>query len=84
MHIDKSVFAAERNTNAKGEHSTQPLGNLLNTNVWCPHRFLSNSFIYLTHTVALYTFIVLLSYLMLVIYVSVPVCSLSGKGQNID
>ena len=34
--------------------------------------FLSNSF-YLAHIVALYTSIVLLSYLMLVIYISVPV-----------
>ena len=27
MHIDR-VFAAKCNTNAKGEHSTQPLGEL--------------------------------------------------------
>ena len=31
--------------------------------------FLSNSFLYLTHIVALYTFMVLLSYLMLLIYI---------------
>ena len=36
--------------------------------------FLSNSFLYLI-IVSLYTFIVLLSYLMLVIYISVPVCT---------
>ena len=46
--------------------------------------FLSYSFFYLTHIVALYTFIVLLSYLMPVVYISVPVCLLSGKGQSID
>ena len=34
--------------------------------------FLSYSLFYLTHIVALDTFIVLLSYLMLVIYISVP------------
>ena len=40
---------------------------------------------YLTHIVALYTFIVLLSYLMLVIYISVPVAHfVRGRGQNID
>ena len=32
----------------------------------------------------IYTFIVLLSYLMLVIYISVPVCTLCGRGENID
>ena len=31
--------------------------------------FLSNSFLHLTHIVALYTFIVLLSYLMFLIYI---------------
>ena len=40
---------------------------------------------YLTHIVALYTFIVSLSYLMLVIYTSVPVAHfVRGRGQNID
>ena len=46
--------------------------------------FLSYSLFYLTHIVALYTFIVLLSYLMLVIYISVPVAHfVRGRGQNI-
>ena len=45
--------------------------------------FLSNSFLYLTQVVAIYT-IMLLSYLMLVIYISVPVWSLCLKGQNTD
>ena len=45
--------------------------------------FLSNSFLYLIIE-SLYTFIVLLSYLMLVIYISVPVCTLCGRGANID
>ena len=45
--------------------------------------FLSNSFHYLIIE-SLYTCIVLLSYLMLVIYISVPVCTLCGRGQNID
>ena len=50
------------------------------------HRgFLSNSFaLPNTHIVALYTFIALLSDLMLVIDISIPVCTLCGKGQNID
>ena len=37
-----------------------------------------------THIVLLYTFIVLLSYLIVVIYISVPVCKLCGRGQDID
>ena len=45
--------------------------------------FLSNSFLYLIIE-SLYTFIVLLSYLMLVIYISVPVCTLCERGENID
>ena len=45
--------------------------------------FLSNSFLYLIIE-SLYTFTVLLSYLMLVIYISVPVCTLCGRGENVD
>ena len=46
--------------------------------------FLSYSLFFLTHIVALDTFIVLLSYLMLVIYISVPVVHfVRGRGQNI-
>ena len=46
--------------------------------------FLSNSFTY-ANCIALYIFIVLLSYLMLVIYISVPVAHfVRGRGQNID
>ena len=45
--------------------------------------FLSNSFLYLIIESS-YTFIVLLSYLMLVIYISVLVCPLCERGQNID
>ena len=41
-----------------------------------------------THIVSLYTFIVLLSYLIVVIYISVPVCTIcgggGGGGQNTD
>ena len=34
-----NVFAAKCNTNAWGEHSTQPLGELpTSINVWCPHK----------------------------------------------
>ena len=42
--------------------------------------FLSNSF-YFAHIVALYTSIVLLSYLMLVIYISVPVAHFLEGGK---
>ena len=46
--------------------------------------FLSCSLFYLTHIVALDTFIVLLPYLMLVIYISVPVAHfVRERGQNI-
>ena len=45
--------------------------------------FLSYSLFYLTHIVALDTFIVLLSYLMSVIYVSVPVAHLYVEGDKI-
>ena len=46
--------------------------------------FLSYSLFFLTHIVALNTFIVILSYLMLVIYISVPVAHfVHGRGQNI-
>ena len=45
--------------------------------------FFPNSFLYLIIE-SLYTFIVLLSYLLLVIYISVPVCTLYGRGQNLD
>ena len=45
--------------------------------------FLSNSFLYLIIE-SLHTFIVHLSYLMLVVYISVPVCTLCGRGQNTD
>ena len=44
--------------------------------------FLSYNLFYLTHIVALDTFIVLLSYLMLVIYISVPLCYIV-KGDKI-
>ena len=38
-----------------------------------------------THIVSLYTLnVVLLSYLMVLIYISVPVCTLCRRGQNID
>ena len=43
--------------------------------------FLSNSFFYLAHIVALYTFIVLLSYLILVIYISFPVAHFVGGDK---
>ena len=46
--------------------------------------FLSYSLFYLTHIAALDTFIVLSFYLMLVIYISVPVAHfVCGRGQNI-
>ena len=46
--------------------------------------FLSYSPFYLTHIVALDTFIVLLSYSKLVIYISVPVAHfVRGRKQNI-
>ena len=46
--------------------------------------FLSYSLVYLTHIVALDTFTVLLPYLMLVIYISVPVAYfVRGREQNI-
>ena len=45
--------------------------------------FLSNSFLNLM-IVSLYTFIVVSSYLMLVVYINVPVCTLCGRGKNID
>ena len=110
------MFATECNTNAKGEHSTQPLGELTEYKCLVPAQnrlpnalaeevegglnnleiklFVVFIFImtflhmceilecivgfypivfYLAHIVALYTSIVLLSYLMLVIYISVPV-----------
>ena len=44
--------------------------------------FLSYSLFYLTHILALDTFIVLLSYLMLVIYINVPVAHFVLRGQN--
>ena len=40
--------------------------------------------VFFTHTVSLYTFIVLLSYLMRVIYSSCPVCTFCGREQNVD
>ena len=45
--------------------------------------FLSNRFLYLIIE-SLYTFVVLLSYLMLVVYISVPVCTPCGRGENLD
>ena len=46
--------------------------------------FLSYSLFYLTHIVALDTFLVLLSYLMFVIYISVPEAHfVRGRRQNI-
>ena len=50
------------------------------------HMFLSNIFsLPNTHIVSFYTFKVPLSlYLIIVIYISVPVCTLCGRGQNID
>ena len=46
--------------------------------------FLSYSVYYLTHIVALDTFKVLLSYLMLVIYISVPAAHFVEGEINID
>ena len=108
------MFVAECNTNAKGEHSTQPLGGTYQACLVPAQNRLPNALVkevegglnnleiklfvvfifimtfvhmgeileciagfypivfYLAHVVALYTFIVLLSYLMLVIYISVP------------
>ena len=49
------------------------------------YRFLSNSFLYLIHTLSHYdTLIVLLFYSMLVIYISVRFCIICGRGQHID
>ena len=46
--------------------------------------FLSNIFLYVIHTLSYLMVLILLSYLMVLIYISVPVCTLCGRGQNID
>ena len=48
------------------------------------HVFFQYFYLPNAHNVSLYTFIVLLSYLMVVVYISVSVCILFGRGQNRD